>query len=240
MAFSFDPSRVPGDRVLTLAVRDEAANVVDVIAENGEVAGDPERPIRLVTLDFLAGGGDGYPLDEFATDVVETEIDEQQALADYLAANYRAEPFDRPDAPVYLDERIQNLSERRDTVSSTVSIDLKANGRDDLLITAPGADPSVSFSLDPGSEAVENADWWILARTPQGLISYDDANGWQPGIRPAFQRPLSSWSETDLYNEPLSGGTFIFYFIVDDVADGILRLDGTETVWLDFVFVQAQ
>ncbi len=35
--------------------------VIDRVVEDGSLAGDPERVIKLVTLDFLANGGDGYP-----------------------------------------------------------------------------------------------------------------------------------------------------------------------------------
>ena len=35
--------------------------VIDRVVEDGALAGDPERIIKVVTLDFLANGGDGYP-----------------------------------------------------------------------------------------------------------------------------------------------------------------------------------
>ena len=35
--------------------------VVDRVVESGALAGDPERLIKVVTLDFLANGGDSYP-----------------------------------------------------------------------------------------------------------------------------------------------------------------------------------
>jgi 2',3'-cyclic-nucleotide 2'-phosphodiesterase / 3'-nucleotidase / 5'-nucleotidase len=117
MAFSFDPNRPSGDRIQSLAIVDETGNTVDVIARNGEVSGDPDRPIRVVTLNFLAGGGDGYPFPALAENVVETGIGEQSALADYLAANYAgAAAFMMADSEPAGDTRIQNLSARADTV----------------------------------------------------------------------------------------------------------------------------
>ena len=117
MAFSFDPTQPPGDRIQSLALVDDNGSTVDVIAQNGEVAGDPARPIRIVTLNFLAGGGDGYPFDTLGADVVETEIGEQSALADYLAANYAGgAAFMMADTEPANDTRIQNLSAREDTV----------------------------------------------------------------------------------------------------------------------------
>ena len=128
LAFSFDATAPAGSRVHSLAVVDNHENVVDVIAENGTVSGDPDREIRLVTLNFLADGGNGYPFDVFGEDRVEMEtlgVDgEQAALAEYLAAKFDIAPFSHPDTPPELDRRIQNLQYRDDTVlgSSDMSI----------------------------------------------------------------------------------------------------------------------
>ena len=61
MRFSFDPAAPPGRRVRSLAIVDGQGAVIDRVVEAGELAGDPERQIRMVTSDFLAGGGDDYP-----------------------------------------------------------------------------------------------------------------------------------------------------------------------------------
>ena len=61
MRFSFDPTAPAGERVRSLAIVDENGAVVDRVVENGALAGDPERLIKVVTLDFLANGGDSYP-----------------------------------------------------------------------------------------------------------------------------------------------------------------------------------
>ena len=59
--FSFDLTRDPNDRVESLVVLDEDGNDADVIVREGELVGDADRTFRLVTLGFLATGGDGYP-----------------------------------------------------------------------------------------------------------------------------------------------------------------------------------
>ena len=59
--FSFDPSAPAGRRVRSLAVVDEGGAVTDRVVEDGMLVGDPEREIRVATLNFLANGGDGYP-----------------------------------------------------------------------------------------------------------------------------------------------------------------------------------
>ena len=61
MRFSFDPSAPPGNRVRSLAVVDEDGSVTDRVVEDGELVGDPDRTIKMVTLNFVANGGDGYP-----------------------------------------------------------------------------------------------------------------------------------------------------------------------------------
>jgi hypothetical protein len=239
MAFSFDASLPENDRVLSLAIKDLTGNILDVIAENGEVVGDPNRIIRLVTLNFLADGGDGYPFDTFGVDVVETEIGEQAALAEYLTANYSTIPYSNLDGCPELDERIQNLSVRGDNVLSTLSLSITANGEGQLLNTNSETAVSIAVSLDP-SEEEGDFDCWVVARTPSGWMSYDETNGWQSGLRPCSQGPLSPRTSTEVLNESLAAGDYNYYIIVDDVMDGALNLDGTETVWLDYVQVKVK
>jgi uncharacterized protein len=63
--FSFDPSRPANDRVLTLSIVDNSGSVIQDVVRNGEVVGDPDRTFRVMTLNFLASGGDGYPFPAF-------------------------------------------------------------------------------------------------------------------------------------------------------------------------------
>ncbi|MEL6977883.1 MAG: bifunctional metallophosphatase/5'-nucleotidase [Pseudomonadota bacterium] len=122
--FSYDPSGVAqqlgddgavltaGSRIVNAAIVDEAGDVVTTLIENGVVQ-DPASEVRIVTLDFLAGGGDGYPYDAFAAanpgrvNVVNLEAltpdasnplndaadfaafgSEQDALAEFLVDNF--------------------------------------------------------------------------------------------------------------------------------------------------------
>ena len=61
MRFSFDPAAPPGRRLQSLAIVDGGGKVTDRVVEKGAISGDPARQIKLVTLDFLANRGDGYP-----------------------------------------------------------------------------------------------------------------------------------------------------------------------------------
>ena len=121
---------VPGERVRRLALLNAAGQETDVLVEAGEIIGDPARPIRVVTLNFLATaqsaspglGGDGYPFPAYGEDVVElTQVltdpgqatfaspgSEQDALAEYLLAAYAATPCGVADTAATQDLRIVN------------------------------------------------------------------------------------------------------------------------------------
>ncbi|NES71494.1 MAG: bifunctional metallophosphatase/5'-nucleotidase, partial [Okeania sp. SIO2D1] len=164
LKFSFDAERPAGDRVLSLVVLGDSES--DVVAQNGELVGDPSRTFRAITVNYLADGGDSYPYPSFlSADPVlfnrvdllgETDSDgdgdfeseedlnqngvrdepiaepfegvadfspfgtEQDSLSEYF---YQVFPtadkaFQQVDAGPELDERIQNLAFREDTVIS--------------------------------------------------------------------------------------------------------------------------
>ena len=144
LSFSFDPDLPPGERVQSLAIIDDNGTVIDVIVADGEVIGDPAREIKIVTLDFLAGGGDGYPFDTLGTDRVDIGVGEQQALADFLAANFADTPFAEEDVGPELDTRIQNLNVREDSV-------LSSDNDGNIALTAIGTYES---GLEDGAEIV--------------------------------------------------------------------------------------
>jgi len=128
--FSFDPSLEPNSRVQSLAVVDSNGSVTDTVVANGALQGDASRTFRVVTLTFLADGGDSYPFPE--TDRIDLEGNvltpvgsssfagdgsEQDALAEYLLSNTSDDaPFATQETPIEEDQRIQNLSVRADTV----------------------------------------------------------------------------------------------------------------------------
>jgi 2',3'-cyclic-nucleotide 2'-phosphodiesterase (5'-nucleotidase family) len=130
IAFSFDDDLPAGDRIQSLAIKDSEDNIIDIVAENGQLVGDSNRTFRIVTLSFLADGGDGYPFpDRDRVDLAQPETatrtgvatfaedgSEQDILAEYLVANFRETPFTQEDTSFEEDERIQNLDFRQDTV----------------------------------------------------------------------------------------------------------------------------
>ena len=150
--FSFDPALEPGDkpngmasrRVQSLAIKDDEDNIVDTVVEDGELVGESDRTFRLVTLGFLADGGDDYPFpDRDRVDLALEDEDsrtgeatfapdgtEQDALAEYLFDNFSETPFDDEDVPREEDNRIQNLAFRDDTVLSAE--DMNGDGEDGM------------------------------------------------------------------------------------------------------------
>ena len=137
LAFSFDISQPAGSRVRSLVLTDANGNPTGIVAQNGEIVSDADRTFRIVTLNFLAGGGDDYPFPNFPnadrvdlpTALTEEQSGgqatfaapgtEQDALAEYLAANFSETPFATADVSLENDERIQNLAFRTDSLIVT-------------------------------------------------------------------------------------------------------------------------
>ena len=112
---------------------------MDTIAQNGELVGDADRTFRMVTITFLVNGGDNYPYANFPNthrvDLTETMTEEQSggqatfaapgteqdALAEYLAANFSETPLAMADVGPETDERIQNLEFRADSLMMPVT-----------------------------------------------------------------------------------------------------------------------
>lgn len=132
LRFSFDPSLDPGSRIVNMGILNENEEVIDSVVVDGMVFGDPTRVIKIVTLDFLAGGGDSYPFDDLASNLVDLNtvgIDEgvatfaeagseQDAIAEYIA-NFHAtieEAFAEAEVEPAEDTRIQILTFRDDSV----------------------------------------------------------------------------------------------------------------------------
>lgn len=138
--FSWDIARAAGDRVINATIVDEDGTILDVIARDGELVGNAAREIRVVTLNFLAAGGDGYPFPTLGSNRVDLvqpgvrdgaaqfadEGTEQDALAEFLAARHatRETAFDQADTPVALDQRNQQLGLREDTVEPVLGFEL--------------------------------------------------------------------------------------------------------------------
>jgi Ca2+-binding RTX toxin-like protein len=148
LAFSFDLTRAAGSRILNLAIQDSQGNDLDVLVRGGVLVGDPARTFRMVTLNFLASGGDSYP---FPTDATANRVDlfsptapltgaatfsgdgtEQDALAEFLKANHAtlAKAYNQADTSASQDLRLQNTALRTDEV---IDVKIGTAGADDSL-----------------------------------------------------------------------------------------------------------
>jgi len=135
--FSFDPDLPANDRILTANLVDADGAVLARLVEDGEIVDNGDATFRIVTLGFIADGGDGYPFpsgpaaergDLDAVDSVTgaatfaSDGTEQDALAEYLLAEFGtaegAPAFQQADTPVSRDERIVNLDFQADTVGT--------------------------------------------------------------------------------------------------------------------------
>jgi 5'-nucleotidase / UDP-sugar diphosphatase len=167
----------PGERLRNLVVI-RADDSQDLVVENGQIVGDTNRTFRIVTLNFMAAGGDSYlPLTRGTnridlvpagtTVAFNTDGGEQKALADYLRA---IEVFRQTDTVAADDLRIQNLSRRGDVVLAPMV----------RRIEGPNPSTRLTFRSLPGrtyaAESKEslNGTWVRLPITTQGTGTLRD------------------------------------------------------------------
>ncbi len=136
--FSYDSDLPAGGRLISAGIFDGDDNPIAELVRDSEIVGDATETFRIVTLGFLADGGDGYPFPTSDTadrvDLSDLDNDgeddnvltgdaifaadgtEQDALAEYLVDNFNTEEtaFDQADTGRNLDERIQNVNFRDD------------------------------------------------------------------------------------------------------------------------------
>lgn len=138
LAFAYDATLPVGSRVLSAAVKNADGAMLDEVVRAGAVRGDPTRPIRIVTLNFMASGGDGYPFPALGTDRVDllagtaggaatfaNDGSEQDAMAEYLAARHpdSTTAFEAAELPPGQDGRVQSLAARSDSVAHPPVVD---------------------------------------------------------------------------------------------------------------------
>jgi hypothetical protein len=113
-----------------MAIVDSADNVTDTIVLNGALFGDTTRQIKVVSLNFLVGGGDAYPFPAVSQGILKLDTiglpagtatftvtgSEQDAFAEYMQAFFTSAPYSRAETPLAQDRRIQLLNARPDSV----------------------------------------------------------------------------------------------------------------------------
>lgn len=136
--YSYDWNQPAGARITSAARVDSSGQVIDVLVSQGDLVGDGSAEVRIVTLGFLASGGDSYPFADFeashgdrvnrldldSQDAVTRTADaaspgtEQDALAEFLQERFSDSDsaYSQADTPATDDQRIQNLALRDDSV----------------------------------------------------------------------------------------------------------------------------
>ncbi len=133
LKFSFDASANSNNKVKNIALIDSNGNITEIIAADGQIIGNPNRTFRVVTLDFLAGGGDNYPFNTLATSRMNLDTataiknavstasfsgvgTEQDAFAEFMKAKYSSNAYNQVEDTITLDQRIQQIVYRTDSV----------------------------------------------------------------------------------------------------------------------------
>lgn len=102
--------------------------------------------------------------------------------------------------------------------------EISANATRGLLLCDSNRSVRITIGLDPGSLKGLRADWWVgvLAPfpAPYNLLTFTRGSGWQWGVHPFFQGPLAETEATEILNMPLPVGTYLFFFVLDDVLNG--------------------
>jgi len=108
--------------------------------------------------------------------------------------------------------------------------DIKANGSDWPVTISQSVILSVTGQLNAGSLEGQDADWWVVARTPSPPPDdwyYFDLNlGWLPGFTVTYQGPLFDLPTYEALNTSgLPLGSYTVYFGVDMAMNGLLDMD---------------
>lgn len=164
--FSYDETQPAGSRIVDAEIVDADGNIIDTLMANGALVGDGSETIRIVTLTFLADGGDDYPFptgteadrldltdldsngeDDDAQTGVATFADdgtEQDALAEYLSENFGdpANAFSLEDQDAANDSRIDAIFDGSLTGEDDAEALVGSSSAD--IIRAGGGDDTLS------------------------------------------------------------------------------------------------
>ncbi len=106
---------------------------------------------------------------------------------------------------------------------------IKANNTRTALTIKSTDVLTVTASLDPGSSAGTNADWWVAVQTVSGYYHWSSTTTpwlWKPALAVTYQGPMITVPETVIFNAfTLEPGAYAFYFAMDTVVDGLVTYD---------------
>jgi hypothetical protein len=170
--YSYNFSLPAGSRILNAVITDAGGNnVLDTLVLNGVTYGNPARTFRVVTLNFLASGGDSYPFNTLGTNRVDLNTvpaqgpalasftnagSEQDAFAEYMKSEYSTTPYGIAETPLAQDCRIQRIPTRTDNVlppnpgtNGSLAICNGSTITESQLFAALGGTPSIGGTWSP-------------------------------------------------------------------------------------------
>ncbi|MFN3968403.1 choice-of-anchor I family protein [Flavobacterium sp.] len=169
--YSYNFSNPVGSRILNAVITDSSGNVTDTLVQNGTTTGNLSRTFRVVTLNFLASGGDGFPFNTLGTDRVDLNTlpqqgpgmasftnpgSEQDAFAEFMKNQYDTIPYGIEETPLVQDCRIQRVPARTDDVlplnpgiNGSLVIANGTSVTDSQLFVALGGDPTSGGTWSP-------------------------------------------------------------------------------------------
>ncbi|MHB9879420.1 choice-of-anchor I family protein [Pacificimonas sp. ICDLI1SI03] len=240
--FSFDQTLEVGSRVRDIALVAADGSLIPLYDDGVLVEGaDADMAITLVTLSFLATGGDGYPFLDYASNfryltedgtaaatVTDGELSaepddilgEQAAFADYLE-EFHGTPetaFDDADRPVEQDTRIQNLEYREDTVLTGDVEQIRGDDGDDVL-TGTDGDDQIFAGLGNDDITLGDGDDQVIGTFAEH--QGDSVSGFDMGDLLRIQEPDLTYS--DLLVTQAEGG---FLISGSNIAAGGIFLEG--------------
>jgi 2',3'-cyclic-nucleotide 2'-phosphodiesterase (5'-nucleotidase family) len=176
VSFSWDPGLPAGNRITSMTLLNESGASVAVICQNGEVLDNAPASIQIVTLNFLANDGDGYPAkangDQFryllgdgslgpiladetlsftaSPQLPVNALGEISAIANYLSTKHGTpeNAYSVADTTAINDLRIQNLSIRADSVIELTESEIWRLNSFTSTLSALGIDPTL-VNTDP-------------------------------------------------------------------------------------------
>lgn len=169
--YSYNFSNAVGSRILNAVITDGAGNIVDTLVLNGATYGNLARTFRVVTLNFLANGGDGYPFNTLGSNRVDLNTlpdqgpgvasftnagSEQDAFAEFMKSVYNTTPYGIAETPLAQDCRIQRVPARTDNVlppnpgtNGTLTICSGSTVTEAQLFAALGGSPATGGTWSP-------------------------------------------------------------------------------------------
>lgn len=257
MRFSYDVTRPAGSRIDSLVIVTEAGSPLDYVVLDGVLVGDPDRAIRMVTLNFLAGGGDQYPfpvgpavdrVDLVAAGTplsIETFGTEQNALAEFFRSRHgigTGSPYSEADTPPELDERIQDLTRRADSLPPTNVVvgegRIRGTTGDDVIFGSAGND---TILPSPGNDIIIPGDGNDTIHGGPGSNVYvlraDEGDDTILGFD-VRNDVLDVSLVYETLGDVLANATFVRGGVVIALGDGSVRLQGRKLTDLDSTNVQ--